>query len=196
MGEVPVSVGSSITQTIATATLVGALAVPGTNLQARPPIDAFSAYYTPPVKVNPAGILANVTAPSSMLLDMPRLEDVEVSRSDSRWQGYVSQRIEELRAAADYVPEFPRPSPFVVDRAWQLATSLLQPETPTPSVVPSADGNVVFVWHKARWDLEIEVGPEETTVWAHDRNTGTMFSGLLDDQLERVSHLLDFLVWH
>lgn len=190
------SVGSSITQTITTATLVGALAVSGTNLKVRPSVDAFSSYYTTAGRASPTGVLANTTAPSSVLLDTPSKENIENSRSDSRWHGYVSQRIEELRAESDYVPEFPRPTSYVVDRAWQLATSFLQPETPTPSVVPSAEGNVVLVWHKARWDLEIEIGPEETKVWAHDRNTGTMFSGSLGEQLERVSHLLDFLAWH
>lgn len=99
-------------------------------------------------------------------------------------------------AGEDEFTELPRPSTFVVNRAWQIATSILRPEAPTPSVVPSADGNVVFVWHKALWDLEIEVGSEETTIWAHDRNTGTMFSGSLDEQRVRLSSLLDFLAWH
>ena len=55
---------------------------------------------------------------------------------------------------------------------------------------------MVFVWHKALWDLEIEVGQKETTVWAHNRKTDTMFSGPLDEQWPKLSRLLSYLAWH
>lgn len=112
------------------------------------------------------------------------------------WHTYVYQRIQEILSDDEDYPEFVRPTSFVINRAWNIATKILRRDAPTPSVVPSDEGAIVLVWHKARWDLEIEIGIQEETVWAHDRNTGAMFSGSLEEQLERVSAVLEFLAWH
>jgi len=186
----------TFTQTVATAALAGAVVLGGTNLQAQGPVDAFKLQYTSEYKSGTNDILATLTGAISIPISSPSISDLEKLKSDSRWHKYVYERIQELQNGEDDFTELPQPTSFVVDRAWQVATLILHPDTPTPSVVPSDDGNVVFVWHKARWDLEIEVGPEEVAVWAHSRNTGEMFSGTLDEHLERVSGLLDFLAWH
>jgi hypothetical protein len=191
-----VSSASSLTQTVATAALAGVVALAGTNLEAQGPVDAFKQHYTTRNESISDDVLANIAGMVSIPTRVSRFPDLDRTRSDSRWQKYVYQRILELRNGEDDFTELPRPAPLVTDRAWQVATRVLRPDTPTPSVVPSDEGNVVFVWHKARWDLEIEVGPEEATVWAHNQNTGEMFSGSLDVQLEKVSSLLDFLAWH
>jgi hypothetical protein len=186
----------SLTQTVATAALAGAAVLGGTNLQAQGPVDAFKLQYTSEYKSSTSDILAAITGAVSVPTRAQNFPALEIVKSDSRWHKYVSERINELQHGEDDFSELSQPTSLVIDRAWQVATRVLHSDTPTPSVVPSDDGNVVFVWHKARWDLEIEVSPEEVTVWAHSRNTGEMFSGTLDEQLERVSRLLDFLAWH
>ena len=188
----------SLTQTVATAALAGAVVLGGTNLQAQGPVDAFSSQYTYTTEYQLAtsDMLATTTGTTSAPARMQHYSELELLKSDSRWHKYVSERMQELKDGEDDFSELPRPTHLVVDRAWQVATLILQSNTPTPSVVPSDDGNVVFVWHKARWDLEIEVAPEEVTIWAHSRATGEMFSGTLGEQLQRVSRLLDFLAWH
>jgi hypothetical protein len=191
-----VTSASTLTQTIASAAIVGAIAVAGTNLQPQGPVDAFKSHYTAEHPAGLTGVIANATGTVSIQTHIANFPDVQAWRSDSRWQKYVHQRMQEMRSGDDDFTELPQPTTFVIDRAWQVATRLLHPDTPTPSVVPSDEGNVVLVWHKARWDLEIEVGPEEVTVWAHNQRTGRMFSGSLDAQLEKVSSLLDFLAWH
>jgi hypothetical protein len=191
-----VNVGTTLTQTLATATVAGSIVLPATNQQSFPAVTAFANYYIVPAESHLGDVLASATAPYTFPLSSGFDQDVEASRSDSRWQRYVSERIEEIRSGRDDYSELPRPSPYVVERAWWVATSVLKADTPTPSVVPSDEGNVVFVWHKALWDLEIEVGPRETRVWAHNRKTDTMFSGLLDEQLPRLSRLLSYLAWH
>jgi hypothetical protein len=186
----------AFTQTVATVALAGTAILGGTNLQAQGPVDAFKLQFTTDFRSSTSAILATLTGAVSIPISPQNASDLEKLKSDSRWHKYVYERIQELQNGEDDFSELPQPASFVIDRAWQVATRVLHPDTPSPSVVPSDDGDVVFVWHKARWDLEIEVGPEEVTVWAHSRNTGEMFSGTLDEHLERVSGLLDFLAWH
>jgi hypothetical protein len=186
----------AFTQTVATAALAGAAILGGTNLQAQGPVDAFKLQYTNEYRSGTNDILATLTGAISIPIGTQSISDLVKLESDSRWHKYVYGRIQELLNGEDDFSELPQPTSFVIDRAWQVATRVLHSDTPTPSVVPSDDGNVVLVWHKARWDLEIEIGPEEVTVWAHSRNTGEMFSGTLDEHLDRVSGLLDFLAWH
>ena len=190
------SSASTLTQTAATVALAGAVALAGTNLQAQGPVDAFKQHYIAVSETIPNSIATGVTSTVSIPTRVPNVPDLNTTRSDSRWQKYVHQRIEEMRNGEDDFTELPQPTLPIIDYAWQVATRILRPDTPTPSVVPSDEGNVVYVWHKARWDLEIEVGPEEVTVWAHNQKTGEIFSGSLDSQLERVSGLLDYLAWH
>jgi hypothetical protein len=49
---------------------------------------------------------------------------------------------------------------------------------------------VLFVWHKAGWDLEVEVGTEDISVWGHERRTGETFYGGLDEYRSRLGDLL------
>jgi hypothetical protein len=191
-----VNVGTTLTQTLATATIAGVIALPATNRDFSVPVTAFANFYTVPTTPQPDDVFSSITALSSVPLSPSPAQEIEVSQSDSRWQRYVSERIEEIRSGSDDYSELPRPSLDVVERAWWVVTRTLRAETPTPSVVPSDEGSIVFVWHKALWDLEIEVGPKETTVWAHNRKTDTMFSGPLDEQRPKLLRLLSYLAWH
>ena len=73
------------------------------------------------------------------------------------------------------------------------ALRLFRANTPTPSVVPSEDSGVQFVWHKAGWDLELEIGSDGEYVWARNRVSGETWHGALTSLLPRVSELLNLL---
>src|SRR5574342_1364560 len=108
----------------------------------------------------------------------------------SRWAGYVSRRLNELSKAGGDFTGLVRPPNDVIMRAHGVAADLLAAETPTPSVVPSEHGEVLFVWHWAGWTLEIEVGQEDVSVWAFDRASGAMWSGPLAKLRSEVLALL------
>jgi hypothetical protein len=82
------------------------------------------------------------------------------------------------------------PSPFLIELAWYTAHEVLPASAPTPSVVPSEDGGVEFVWHKRNWDIELDVEPGGSSVWARNRETGETWSGVLGGLRERLSDLL------
>jgi hypothetical protein len=104
-------------------------------------------------------------------------------------QRYVLSRLSAMRdaafAALDVYADL---SGFV--RAWTVGAGLLDETMPTPSVVPSEDGGVTFVWHKGGWDVEVEIDPTETTVWAYSRHTGETWFGELDTHRQALRQLL------
>src|SRR5207247_350779 len=102
------NVGTTLTQTRATATGAGAVELPATNHDDSISVTAFANYYTVPT-VPRLGVLASVTALSSVPFSPPPAEEIEASQSDSRWQRYVSERIEEMRSGNDDYSELPRP---------------------------------------------------------------------------------------
>jgi hypothetical protein len=114
----------------------------------------------------------------------------ELAQSRSRWYRYVARRLAEL-AIGKSVSDMPVPSAVLCDRAFSVAEELFDSDTPTPSVVSSEDGTVLFVWRSQPLELEIEIGPEETSVWAYERSRGRIWSGRLEEQRARVSSLLD-----
>lgn len=104
-----------------------------------------------------------------------------------RWSEYVTRRLTELRVGAFDFTGLRIPAGPVINAAWAIAIGSFHHDTPTPSVLPSEDGDILFVWHKAGWDIEIEVGTEGTAVWAHDRRSGREFSGSFEE------HRADFV---
>lgn len=113
-----------------------------------------------------------------------------------RWARYVHSRLLEMldqSKAADRRSSYPVPG--VINRAWGEALALFPPLTATPSVVPSDEGSVVFVWHKGGWDVEIEVDHQEAMVWARNRANPRLESldGRVADQRDRVTALLKSL---
>ena len=113
----------------------------------------------------------------------------------TRWGPHVSQRIDDLRfgkGREDWDGEWPPLA--AIDAAWTLACELFRDETPTPSVVPSEDGEVLFIWHKNQVDAEIIVSTGEPQVWVHDRASGEMRSGSAADHRDCcIERLLDRL---
>jgi len=186
MGEVPLN-----TSSVGLADLGGVIALSGTDLQIQDPADLLRVQYVLHGNRNrtdqpPAVNTNSVVSPQ----DLSRIEPVQ---SDSRWRGYVSRRLAQLRRGSGDFTGLLQPSEEVVRRARDVSTGLFRANTPTPSVVPSEYGDVLFIWHKAGWELEIEVGPEEVSVWAHERNSGAVWSGSLAELWPKVSDLLAFL---
>lgn len=107
----------------------------------------------------------------------------------------MEQRLGELGRGDGDFTDLKRPSAATVSRARGVAAATFRQDTPTPSVVPTEDGEVAFIWHKNGIDAEITVeesGPVH--VWAHDRGLGESWSGSLDDHRTCcVARLLDEL---
>lgn len=196
MGASSVISDSAFTQALGVIALGGVVVLTGTNLQVQEPVDYLAKRIVYPHYASPTRLLPAVATK----ITMPKLDPDAIGlasvRSDSRWHKYVFQRIEELRAAKYDFTDLKVPSAHVVDRAWGVASTFFKPDTPTPSVVPSEDGDVLFVWHKAGLELEIEVGSEEIVLWAHNRRAGTVFSGSLAEQWAKFSSLLDYMARH
>jgi hypothetical protein len=107
-----------------------------------------------------------------------------------RWQRYVSRRLAALRLGAFDFTGLQIPTPWIVDRASIVAKAYLHPDTPPPSVVPTKDGDILFIWRKAGWDLQIEIGSEGTTAWAYHRGSGAEWSGSLEERQAELSQVL------
>lgn len=128
-----------------------------------------------------------------------RIDDQLSSRAEAfnvkivRWNKHVVQRLEELRAGVFDFTGLQVPQEQVVDQAWNIASNNFYSNTPPPSVLPSDEGEILFIWHKSGWDVQITVGSEETTIWAYDRNSGNEFSGSLASRQREFANLLDIL---
>jgi hypothetical protein len=128
-----------------------------------------------------------------------KISDQLSSRSEAfnakiaRWNRHVVQRLEELRAGAFDFTGLQIPPQHIVDQAWAIASSHFHFNTPPPSVLPSDEGEVLFIWHKSGWDIQINVGPEETTVWAYNSGSSTEFSGSLASRQKELANLLNIL---
>lgn len=107
-----------------------------------------------------------------------------------RWSRYVERRLKEIRSGAHDFTGLQVPSSQVVDLARQLAWNWFYPDTPTPSVLPSENGDVLYVWHKAGWDVEICVGREGIEIWAYHRGSGSELRGSMEELGYATSKLL------
>jgi hypothetical protein len=106
----------------------------------------------------------------------------------SRWGNYVARRLNEMRNAPSRRDVYPDEN--ILRRAWRVATTTFEDDTMTPSVVPSSQGGLVFVWHKHGWDAELEIELGEVSVFAYNRRTRETWHGALDDLREQFLELL------
>ena len=102
---------------------------------------------------------------------------MDCTLNGQRWYQYVTERLNQLERGEGDFTGLKRPSKEIVDVARTFANSFFTYYTPTPSVVPDEDGNVVFVWHKSGRKLEIIVGLEDVTVWVFEVGSKVMKSG-------------------
>jgi hypothetical protein len=158
---------------------------PSTEIQLPP-----AAYISQNVTVDP---FANATTVVKRRMDVAE-NSTDISASVSpRWGGYVYRRLSEILVGAHDFTGLKVPSDKVGRLAWDTAINFLSWDTPTPSVLPSEDGEILFVWHKAGWDIEISVGSEEAEVWAYNRRSGEEFMGSIRELRTAASRALSSL---
>lgn len=119
--------------------------------------------------------------------------ELRTIRQQSRWRAYVSERLKHLGEAANEASDSTYPRPEIVLRAGMLAEYLFTSDTPTPSVVPSEEGGVSFVWHKGGLDVDIEVGDEDVYVCVYLRSSGESFYGSLRERFAETQAVLQYL---
>lgn len=108
----------------------------------------------------------------------------------SRWASYVYRRLDEIEEGQGDFTGLQRPDQVLVARARYIAGTVFAPTTPTPSVVPTEDGEVAFIWRKGGWHLQLTVNHRHTEVWAHHVSSGNIWSGALSLLLTPVQNLL------
>lgn len=74
---------------------------------------------------------------------------------------YVTRRLQEIRDGKGSWEGLKRPHRKTMDRADDFADMYFTELIPTPSVVPTEDGHVLFVWQENDLDLEIEVSKRD-----------------------------------
>lgn len=140
----------------------------------------------------PLDTLAVTSIARRTVADRPAPSPWSTRRSlskQSRWLPYVVRRLTQMRD--EQTPDRGcYPGPVVLSEALHVAATVFDAGTATPSVVPSEEGGVQFVWHRAGWDVELEVEPDGVCVWARNRRTEETWFGTLDDYRQRFSDLL------
>ena len=131
---------------------------------------------------------ANPWARSSDAVNTAQRLSTRATAEAAPWHDYILSRFGQM--LLEGVGREAYPDASVIGRAWTEVSSLFGPDTPTPSVVPSEGSGVAFVWHKKGWDLEIEVSPVDTTVWAHRRGDEADWYGPLAENRDRLVVLL------
>lgn len=114
-------------------------------------------------------------------------------RVAERWTEYVYGRLDRLKSDADKEGNKSYPNSATVDLARRLAETLFDQNTPTPSVVPGESGGDCLCSAQGDIDVEIEVGSEETTLWAFAQKQGWSANGLLRDKSPLAKSILRYL---
>ena len=77
--------------------------------------------------------------------------------------------------------------------SFSLLRLVMQPNSPSPSVVPLADGGVQLEWHRNKQDLEIVFPREEDGLYLYsNRATGDEFEGSVRE-IEKLAGLISQL---
>jgi hypothetical protein len=102
---------------------------------------------------------------------------------------YVRDRLLQMRDRSRYELE-PYPNEDLIANAWTYAEVIVAPGVPTPSVVPSEEGNVSLVWCKGGWDIEVEIASRDAEVWADNSSTARSVDGSFEEAGPEIIGLL------
>jgi hypothetical protein len=121
-------------------------------------------------------------------LTLPETSDV----LQGRWGPYVLRRLDELEAGdGRELWEGPWPGPETVQAARRLAAQTFPLGVPAPSVVPTDEGRVAFIWPKAGWWVEVEVSADGGEYWAFQAGQhGATIEGNLPEHAPVLQRLL------
>jgi hypothetical protein len=68
-------------------------------------------------------------------------------------------------------------APQIADKAIRLIAEL-EPQTPTPDIVPRVQGGLQLEWHTDKFDIEVYIdSPENVTFFAQQLDSGETFEG-------------------
>jgi hypothetical protein len=85
-------------------------------------------------------------------------------------------------------------NPDCAAAAISLLLSVLEPDTPTPAIVPTNRGSLQIKWHRGGIDLEIEVqSPSRFRVAFEDEKTGEESDTTITTDLQPLMRLLERL---
>lgn len=107
-----------------------------------------------------------------------------------RWGPYVARRLDELARGEGDFTGLQQPSPETIRKAMYIIGDVLQPTTSTPTIVPGREGQVLLVWHKHGWVLEVSIHEVRTQAWAYQAATGATWSGPMAEVQPLVALLL------
>ena len=78
----------------------------------------------------------------------------------------------------------------VIRQSFSLLRSVMQPNSPTPSIVPLSDGGLQIEWHRKKQDLEIVFPFEEDGLFLYsNRATGNELEGSVRE-IEKLADLI------
>ncbi len=81
-----------------------------------------------------------------------------------------------------------------VQAAGELLGTIMQPETPTPTVVPTSGGGVQLEWHEVAVDLEIEIVSRQRYLVAfEDHRSGDEWEGEITSNFGRLVRYISML---
>lgn len=113
----------------------------------------------------------------------------QVVRDETKWASYVLDRLDKLSLADDGQPA---PTPEVINRARNAVIDTLPLRAPAPSVLPTTDGGVDFVWHQNGWNVEIGVDRDgAATLWTWNRIDDLEHSGDLAEGKPLLREVLE-----
>lgn len=82
----------------------------------------------------------------------------------------------------------------LVDQSIDLLVSIMQQDSPAPSVVPLADGGLQIEWHRRQQDLEIMFSADESPqFFYHNRATGLVDEGPVHETGKLIGFVKDLL---
>src|SRR5690348_1617767 len=122
--------------------LTGFIALSGTNVVVHEPPNR--------QRSGRLGLSAAETASAGganrIILTSKDVSHVEAVQVESRWRDYVTGRLGQLTRGDGDFSGLTQPTVEVLEKARHVSISLFPADVPAPSVIPTEEGGVSFVW--------------------------------------------------